>query len=1829
MDSFSRIISAATIGEQLSDKGTARPTPARPGYDPAARLRALQDRHGIMPLDQKVMDLFGITKKDLDQAGSLNTAGQVQDAAQGILEVAIEESAPISNLLRTSPVEAKKYVGSLVAHMGRATGRNLVFHPGAVADVVIRNVAQAIASGAKGGAGGAGGEDMSELLVEGIKPLTDAEAYLFGIPPEKINADLKPEEFGRAVRTLRGRDLNKEAPGVSFFKPLSKMTKEQQADEKKRRALVAEHSTGELIDLVYRFLGDVRNRKIRAHKKLSNIDQKWLGSGVISEREQKVDVLGRTVSEAAKTAQERLQRELKSIASGYIVPQEKSEDLVPKADIDTGEAQQEIKHILTSFRDLRRYLNNVSVASALEDESEKILRVSRPDFELQKEITKTIKKLSSELGSDKLTRDALFLLLSDSKKMMQTPDAAKKELRSDIESAQKKLDFFTGKNVPGAVEGKKEMIKDLEARGVSVDQLGSLEKKSAKYRKLIQVVPEDISGVKMKTPVEQLQDKKAIIEQINSDLGALERIKSGDLNPREILEGHYGDPKEKPLVDRIRENIGKLEVTSDFMKKKGSQLERVVEDMPGSEVFMELFDKEENRLRDPDIFGGHLESSLGDLEELISDIKFAKAPIDRPHSDVTEEEIEGVKNSIGRSEELLRAVDELAAKPEFAELQKLVDSFYNEHLQVSKEMRGQKLDFPAIREFEKKFKEFLRDINVAMRQPNLRSRIENLWDRGGSWKYQEGDADTEVETLDTSEMNKELEKFSPESTEKVGLGTIPDLIKFIKDSETLKWFDKKLESISYSQPKMLKGPNFKTFWGIITALRERLLNATNKLDPKKIDTQIQKTLQDRGALAKILRKYFDRMDIEPDSSSSKKTKKEPGAVLKAAAYLRDAAERLAAADIKRAPGLGHFREKYKPSGGKAKKIPLRAFFERTDQVDELIHAINKEMTDFRDAVVSGDAPPKDFEERFSIDPIISKILMVGEKNLREKLLSNAALHEAAGEGLEKEQEELASAKKRIKDLRLQSNVVRNKYLDALTDMAKFLRNPGPYIENTIESLRQRGKEEEAETLEKTKQELSELPQSVRESLRKRQREIAESRRFLNGRYIAKKELLHLMSKYVKPKQLTDEEMKAQIAKIDKSEKNQIEDIFENTIAETNLTQLSRQHIQEMRDELEALYQKDVSKFDFDPAEYAKMTDDLVERIDRKMRTLRSDSKLLATAKDSLENQDKELEDDDKKEIEDIIKFTQDKMETGNTALTELRKALNELKARHNLLISDKPGMLQERVKAITDEVDKVIKEVKTPAINVNQILAAINASNVTQYISKIGEEIERLRRYVTDDRIPGGIIPGLISKIRPIKWLGSKHDVLLESLNQAQLQVVNNAKHLQEVLKEVIAKAKSLGVKVKDDDTEKTAAYKVQDPGAAQYVPDVGETTATPEGQYEEELQDVRDWNLIESLFGQTRAQLKKLQETMSAEGLGPKTEISLKQKAKELSDRLMRMQKYLDIDVYVGGKKMKARDVPESFNTLLGEYQESLSKIRRQMEDAVNRVEYGQKKIRNFEHRALRGMTDIEKQGIVDMFYQSLFWELMKYWGTKTGEQFQFGEKTKAPFQKVFHTFANMHGVKSNAIFSRVLRNADDIIKYGFGDIRSRNVKASLLKDRKRMINNAIKNGYVEGKGDAAEAAADAWLKENVKSYREILERLEYLDRINKEKDRIYDMMHEVIDLNSKKAIFEKMKEDTKDESLKALIDSKLKEIKTEASKAVKETAAEAEPVDTVLTVHADKFYEDTEAMREKMIETHKPPETVKKAYNREHPDFNAKILYGKTMLKTLAGLIADSLEK
>jgi DNA repair exonuclease SbcCD ATPase subunit len=246
---------------------------------------------------------------------------------------------------------------------------------------------------------------------------------------------------------------------------------------------------------------------------------------------------------------------------------------------------------------------------------------------------------------------------------------------------------------------------------------------------------------------------------------------------------------------------------------------------------------------------------------------------------------------------------------------------------------------------------------------------------------------------------------------------------------------------------------------------------------------------------------------------------------------------------------------------------------------------------------------------------------------------------------------------------------------------------------------------------------------------------------------------------------------------------QIEDIFENTIAETNLTQLSRQHIQEMRDELEALYQKDVSKFDFDPAEYAKMTDDLVERIDRKMRTLRSDSKLLATAKDSLENQDKELEDDDKKEIEDIIKFTQDKMETGNTALTELRKALNELKARHNLLISDKPGMLQERVKALTDEVDKVIKEVKTPAINVNQILAAINASNVTQYISKIGEEIERLRRYVTDDRIPGGIIPGLISKIRPIKWLGSKHDVLLEYLNQAQLQVVNNAKHLQEVLK--------------------------------------------------------------------------------------------------------------------------------------------------------------------------------------------------------------------------------------------------------------------------------------------------------------------------------------------------------------------------------------------------------------------------------------------------------------
>jgi len=407
------------------------------------------------------------------------------------------------------------------------------------------------------------------------------------------------------------------------------------------------------------------------------------------------------------------------------------------------------------------------------------------------------------------------------------------------------------------------------------------------------------------------------------------------------------------------------------------------------------------------------------------------------------------------------------------------------------------------------------------------------------------------------------------------------------------------------------------------------------------------------------------------------------------------------------------------------------------------------------------------------------------------------------------------------------------------------------------------------------------------------------------------------------------------------------------------------------------------------------------------------------------------------------------------------------------------------------------------------------------------------------------------------------------------------------------------------------------------------ETTKNPSVFYDEEATRLKEMELLEYLYEGVGEELSRLRELSKSEYV---KKDAIEARIEKLEQTVKKLGKLQAIEVPVLGKNVPLKEIPYEFDTMTDDYFNAMAQARAQMKNTEERVAEAKKRIGEIEQyydpeTGEYKITDAEKRSVMDIFYQGLFWAMQNYWnqqlgkGTKEGERdLYFGERTQEPFWKIYETFKALGGVKSNPVYQKLLKTGDALLRADIDDTKHRTMKGAYLDEMKKMNKRWVDLGYT--KKEIVEAK-----KRN--PYKHFEEQVEYLDSVKRQQNLVFRAIREVSDAKYVNHILGEIAKKTKDDELRATVEKRQKEIlgevKSDSTKnesVQKEVDVDPEDLKKAV-IEAENIISGKNGEPAEQIEKSDVNKVPKTAYDRSHPDFDLKILYGSVMQKTIAEML------
>ena len=389
---------------------------------------------------------------------------------------------------------------------------------------------------------------------------------------------------------------------------------------------------------------------------------------------------------------------------------------------------------------------------------------------------------------------------------------------------------------------------------------------------------------------------------------------------------------------------------------------------------------------------------------------------------------------------------------------------------------------------------------------------------------------------------------------------------------------------------------------------------------------------------------------------------------------------------------------------------------------------------------------------------------------------------------------------------------------------------------------------------------------------------------------------------------------------------------------------------------------------------------------------------------------------------------------------------------------------------------------------------------------------------------------------------------------------------------------------------------------------------ATKPAPYMKDLPKPKIWDVIEDFIDKTKKE-KQMLEKRDLSKLPVSTQIMLLNRVDELKTILPGISAFKNQIVQIGKEGIPLKETAIRFEDLMLRYLDDLRKYNNQQKDAVNKRSKLQQEIDFVEEYfdkntgEFKGMSEEEIKNIKNIFFRLLYKKMDQYWSSKVGKNIAvFGERDTEWYNNVYRTFRNLSGVKSNRKLMTLLENYKESTRSEFPkDAANRPTKIKDLEDRIENVNRY----YIDlGQDPAKSETLKMWNTQ-----------LNTLKKHKNQMDRIFDFMAGSVETAMHKKVMDTMAEKIPEKMSEPQVDL---DKKTEDSIKQITNILEKGLNDIVIVEKALNQMDNLLSNAEEQIGTEKSEETIPKtAYDRSHPDFDLKILYGPVMQRTIVSML------
>ncbi|MBD3260459.1 MAG: hypothetical protein GF334_02060 [Candidatus Altiarchaeales archaeon] len=338
-----------------------------------------------------------------------------------------------------------------------------------------------------------------------------------------------------------------------------------------------------------------------------------------------------------------------------------------------------------------------------------------------------------------------------------------------------------------------------------------------------------------------------------------------------------------------------------------------------------------------------------------------------------------------------------------------------------------------------------------------------------------------------------------------------------------------------------------------------------------------------------------------------------------------------------------------------------------------------------------------------------------------------------------------------------------------------------------------------------------------------------------------------------------------------------------------------------------------------------------------------------------------------------------------------------------------------------------------------------------------------------------------------------------------------------------------------------------------------------------------------------------------------------------DISNRISQLERiipaisqYGDQMVDIDGTKVPLKEIVVKFEDMIDDYQEKTSKAIKQRDDAIERLNKLQQKLRQHEEfidpetGEYKDLTEAEKENMKKIFLRLLYKDLDKYWSSKVGKNIDvFGERDTAWYDNVFRSFQTLENVRSNRKLMSLLNKYKSETRGDFGDTINRD-KIQELEKRKEELENRY-----------------AVLGEDPRHSPEIQKLEVLIPQLKKQRDqqdKVFTEMAQAVqaqaNIGVQDAVAQAAGEKPETKSDLSSVEKKNIEEAEAALQAIENSGEMPQPeyVEEAEKV-LDKAEQDVEEVSDQI---------EKEAVLRSSPHYNQKILYGSVMQKKIAELLS-----